>query len=327
MQRIGHRDAWVAVALAACGLATPHIALAAGAAAVAPRVSNVTPDSQPGWLPSADLERQARRTAIAYLAATDSGRYADAYAFIAVVSGPHETLGAFSERLREFNALAGPVEERRLVTLTWTANSAQAPFPGIYVAIDLVSRFANVDRHCGYLVLYQTPAGGEFKIMREENNYLPNQTAAAIARQGSGPSIDAMWAQLSAHCPGYSSSSSQPTPTPRPAPLPEVSKTDIGYPTVTAALAGLHAKPGVVFTAKGGWTIATDAADNTIWSFPPPGRPAYPAAVKRQVVSQAGGVGLRMDVLCGASKAACDDLVRAFQQLNSQLAAGMHARQ
>jgi len=51
----------------------------------------------------------------------------------------------------------------------------------------------------------------------------------------------------------------------QPAPLPEQPDSTIGYPTVDAALAGLHAKPGVVFSTNRGWTIAVDETSRTIW--------------------------------------------------------------
>ena len=181
----------------------------------------------------------------------------------------------------------------------------------MYVALDLISRFVNVDRHCGYLMLYQAPSGGAFQIMREESNYMDNATAASIAKQSSPAAVEQRWAEVYGHCPGY-----------RP-PLLEASKNTIGYPNVAAALVGLHAKPGVVFKEQGGWTVAEDGAENAFWSFPPPGNPAYPAAVKRYFVKDGGGVSLEMAVQCEASKEACDDLVRTFQDLNAKMAAGM----
>ena len=199
--------------------------------------------------------------------------------------------------------------------------SKDAPLPGIYAALDLVSRFANIDRHCGYLVLYQAPSGGVFQIMRQEDNFLDNVTA----KQSSPEEVDKIWAGLSAHCPGYQHA--QQASVSAGAPLPEASASTIGYPTVEAALAALHSKAGVVFTNQDGWTVAEDAATQTIWSFPPPGHPAYPAAVKRQVVEQAGAVSIKMSVHCGATKKACDDLVRSFEQLNAQMAASMRSHQ
>jgi hypothetical protein len=90
----------------------------------------------------------------------------------------------------------------------------------------------------------------------------------------------------------------------------------VGYPTVAAALAGLRSRQDVQFSEQNGWTIATDEKALTIWSFAPSGYPAYPAVVKRQVVDrQGGGSDIRIDVLCEAKKAPCDDLVRTFTQM------------
>lgn len=278
----------------------------------APRVVNITADSASGWIPSEDLERQARKTAHDYLAARDSGRYADAYAFLAELHQRDEPLAPFTDRLRHFNALAGPVRERRFLALTWTKDPAQAPAPGVYVAIDLASRFAAIDRHCGYLVLYQAQSDGDFRVMREEESFLDNATAAGSSKA----EVEQAWARASATCPNYRQASAPSAPD---QPLPEAKESMIGYPTVTAALAALHARAGVVFSVTDGWTVAHDEAARVVWSFPPPGHPAYPAAVKRSVVEKNGVVQLDMQVLCEASKAACDDLVRTFQKLNAQV--------
>jgi hypothetical protein len=102
-------------------------------------------------------------------------------------------------------------------------------------------------------------------------------------------------------------------------PLTEQPRSTIGYPTPDAALAALHAKPDVEFSTQDGWTIASDPETNTVWSFPPQRDPAYPAVVKRQMTPAADGkVAVQMDVLCSATKVACDDLVRAFERMNDE---------
>jgi len=101
-----------------------------------------------------------------------------------------------------------------------------------------------------------------------------------------------------------------------PPPLPEAPSSTFGYPSVAAARAALRTRPGVVFTTVRGWTIATDGASYTIWSFAPLGYPAYPAVVKRQVVPQGAASEIQMDVLCEATKSACDNLVRTFAEMN-----------
>lgn len=100
------------------------------------------------------------------------------------------------------------------------------------------------------------------------------------------------------------------------APLPEAGSSTIGYPNVPAAMAGLRSSPGVAFSMQNGWTIATDDAAATIWSFAPSGHAAYPSVVKRRLVEDGGATSMKMDVLCQAGKAACDDLVREFIELN-----------
>jgi len=83
----------------------------------------------------------------------------------------------------------------------------------------------------------------------------------------------------------------------------------IRYRSVAAALEDLRSKPGVEVSDQGGWTIVSDRSNSTLWSFAPPGNAAYPAVVKRTAVTSKGGVELKMDVLCEASKTACEKLV------------------
>jgi hypothetical protein len=99
----------------------------------------------------------------------------------------------------------------------------------------------------------------------------------------------------------------------------EARSSTIGYPTVAAALADLRKKPDVEVSVQNGWTIAADKSHFTIWSFAPPGNPAYPAVVRRAAVQTATGVNMNMDVLCEASKSACDQLMLDFQALNQRV--------
>jgi hypothetical protein len=308
---------WIAAAL----VVVPNIALGADATGMpvsAAQQINVTTDSTPGWLPSQEQIRLAGKTAEDFLAAKDGGRPAEAYAFLADINKQNQPLAEFSGAILKFNARAGSVKERRIVAVTWTKDPVQAPLPGVYAAMDLVSRFANVDRYCGFLVLYQAPAGGDFRVMREEDNFIDNVTAKTIVQQHSQADLDKTWVQLSAHCPNY--------PSAPPAPLPEQSGATIGYPMVAIALQQLRSRPGVEISSRAGWTIANDAAAATVWSFPPPGDPAYPAAVKRQVVKAGNGSDIEMNILCESTKAACDNLVRQFEALNAQMKASLSAR-
>ena len=108
-------------------------------------------------------------------------------------------------------------------------------------------------------------------------------------------------------------------------PLPETAS-HIEYPSVPEALAALRAKPGVEISTQNGWTIVTEPARHVLWSFAPSGHPAYPAVVKRDIVEQDGKIAVRMGVKCGATKEACDALVREFIGLNEKMRAEFQSR-
>jgi hypothetical protein len=110
-----------------------------------------------------------------------------------------------------------------------------------------------------------------------------------------------------------------------PSAAPAASDAGFGYPTVAAALAALHADPGVLWKEQDGWTLALDKAHQTIWSFTPPGQPAYPAAIKRVFVKRETGTAIEMKVLCQAPRPACDAMVRKFAERTQ--AAIVHQRE
>jgi len=108
-------------------------------------------------------------------------------------------------------------------------------------------------------------------------------------------------------------------------PLPETHHSTIGYPTVQAALAALKAKPGVGIQKQQGWIVILDPKDGSnlsefaTWSFAPSGDPAYPAVAKRTFFKGKDGWYVTMNVLCEATKTACDAFVREFQALNERM--------
>lgn len=274
---------------------------------------NVTLDSSPGWIPLPDQEHAARQAATDFLAALDSGKAREAYALLADESREHMPYATFAEGVSRFKTQAGAVVDRQVVKTTWTKDSPTAPIPGVYAAIDLVSRFAKIDRHCGYLILYQPPVGGPFRVMRQQDAYLDNATASLIEKRQSKTEVNAAWKSVSAGCPNYLAEGPQDD-----APLPEQSNAT-GYPTVAVALADLRSRSGVEISTQQGWTIAEEKASRTVWSFAPSDHPAYPSAVKRQVLQTGDGTSLQMSVLCEATKAPCDALVRSFVDLNAQM--------
>jgi hypothetical protein len=93
----------------------------------------------------------------------------------------------------------------------------------------------------------------------------------------------------------------------------------IGYKTVAAALEGLKARKDVEVFEQGGWTMADDRADGSLWSFTPRGHPAHPAVVKRTITRKDGKTQIEMTALCQAERAACDRLIDDFQELNLRM--------
>lgn len=281
----------------------------------ATRQVNITQGSPAGWIPSEALEASARATAEAYLAAQDQGRAAEAYSMLSPGYRELRSADTYKTDLARFNARAGEVRERRITTITWTKDPENGPGPGVYVALDLVSRYARIDRHCGYVVLWQAPGRSTFQVLREEITFLDNSTAAG----GKPGEAEAAWARISAACPNYTARDVSPLPAS--GPLPEASGSTIGYANTAAALVDLRKRSGVEWSQVQGWTVAFEEPTRTLWSFTPVGHPAHPAVVKRQLVEEDGAVQLQMAVHCEASKAACDALVREFQALNNAVGA------
>jgi len=93
----------------------------------------------------------------------------------------------------------------------------------------------------------------------------------------------------------------------------------IDYPSAEAALASLKARGDVTFSVEGGWTIADDKNNHSLWSFTQPGHPAHPAAVRRTVVMENGQPSIRMNALCKAQQEACDAMLEEFRRMNTAL--------
>jgi hypothetical protein len=103
----------------------------------------------------------------------------------------------------------------------------------------------------------------------------------------------------------------------------------LGYKTVTAALEGLKALPGISInvTQPDGWTIAVERDTKAMWSFTPASHYAYPAVVRREIKQLDGNVYVEMVALCQAEKAPCDKLIREFQALNQRMSESIRSRQ
>lgn len=170
---------------------------------IAPREINVTADSAQGWLPSEELERDVKKAVELYFGAVDSGRFREAYDMLS--EGHRATLQfkEFQQQSQQFQTQAGPLLRRAVLKITWTKDPSDAPYPGVYAAVDEAATFRGVDRQCGYIVIYQRRSGEKLEVMRVENNFIDNASAADISRTQSASELDRLWATLSGNCPNF----------------------------------------------------------------------------------------------------------------------------
>ena len=139
----------------------------------------------------------------AFLDALDAGQYQKAYDLETDWQRQDITFAEFDKKSADFNRVAGPIKEHRIVKVTAGAKDpAQAPAPeGVMQRSILVSRFENVDRHCGYIVLYHPDPAAPFRVAREDTTYMTNEAAREIGHDHGAAAVDEAWARAAANCP------------------------------------------------------------------------------------------------------------------------------
>jgi hypothetical protein len=80
----------------------------------------------------------------------------------------------------------------------------------------------------------------------------------------------------------------------------------------------LRAKPGVTFSTQEGWTIVKDT-DGANWSFTPADHYAHPSVGRRTLHEHQGQYYVRTELVCQATKAACDRLHEDYQLLDRRM--------
>lgn len=192
----------VAMLVSLTASASP-VAAQAPARPIAPREVNITTDSAQGWLPSEQLERDVKKAFDRYYAAVDGGNFRDAYEMLTDGHKAMLTFKQFEQQSKRFHTQAGSLLRREVLKITWTKNPANAPYAGVYAAIDEAATFRGVDRQCGYVFIYQARTDGDLKVMRVENNFIDNASATEISRTQSASELNRMWAALSGNCPNF----------------------------------------------------------------------------------------------------------------------------
>ena len=169
-----------------------------------PRVINVTSDSAPGWLPSEELDADANQVLQTYFQAFDRGNDRALWDLTSAGFKDVTSFAEFQAGNTKTRADLGRLKKLNVLKVTWTKDPAQAPRPGIYVAIDLAGQFTKAKRQCGYVVLFKAGSGDPFRLARIENNFMPDAIYRNIAKQKSPQEADRLWAKLSSNCPNYS---------------------------------------------------------------------------------------------------------------------------
>lgn len=143
-----------------------------------PDLARATQD--PEWSPSPADQRALLAATYDYFSAKDAGRYAYAYALLSDRLKSSAPSAEWQAAAREFNDAAGRALGRRVVEISWYANPADAPEPGLYVAADYSAEFEKLEFVCGY-VMWKLLPDGRFALMREEQNLARKRGAKPMA--------------------------------------------------------------------------------------------------------------------------------------------------
>jgi len=101
--------------------------------------------------------------------------------------------------------------------------------------------------------------------------------------------------------------------------LAHAQQSQIEYASVAEAKAALLAIPGVQTQNQQGWLIVNEKP-GVNWSFAPEDHEAHPAVGKRQLLQgDDGRFHVRTDLMCEASKEACDRLHASYQALDEAM--------
>lgn len=98
---------------------------------------------------------------------------------------------------------------------------------------------------------------------------------------------------------------------------------DIGYRTVQEAHESLANNPSASpdVEEESGWVmyVLQDADQLEIWTFPPVGSPAYPAAIRQEVVETEDAIDVQLHILCEAARQQCAQLEEEYVEFTSKL--------
>jgi hypothetical protein len=140
-----------------------------------------TTSAPDGWKPSASDQSEVESQTYRYYSFKDAGDYAAAYAMFDTGMKESAHFDTWSANARSQNTKAGHVLNRRVLKITWYKDPPSAPEPGIYAAADFSGQFENDPVYCGYLAWHRG-ADGNYRIIREEENFIDKGTIAKMAQ-------------------------------------------------------------------------------------------------------------------------------------------------
>ncbi|WP_298467013.1 DUF4019 domain-containing protein [uncultured Erythrobacter sp.] len=291
------------------GICVGFLALLSSASSYAQDASrevNITAGSTAGWIPSEELEDQAKEAFERYFRLLDAQDYGVAHSMMGSGLQGMLPLDRFEEQERTARQNWGRTVSREITKITWTKDASNTPKPGIYVALDMTARFTKVDRHCGYMILHKAPDADSFVIARTQQSVLENQTAASIAQTSSPLQMELVWRIVARGCPNY-----------QPPELPDTISDGIEFSSFAEAKASLVNRSDVETKLERGWTIIADKTNLAVWSFSPLGDPTHPSVLKRWVESTGPETSeMSMGLLCEAEKRLCDGLFEEMALAN-----------
>jgi hypothetical protein len=124
------------------------------------------------------VQAQIKAASATWLQQVATGLLDEAYAQIVPESmGVDER--AWKDVKRSFRAMAGEPVQLAVWRVTVYDNPPGASAPGLYVAADYNNEYSKLALQCGYL-MWHRPAGGEFRIMREETGNITAQELKSI---------------------------------------------------------------------------------------------------------------------------------------------------
>lgn len=125
------------------------------------------------------IEAQVRASTEAHFRLLAANRLDEAFAQVdARLMGQDEL--AWKRARQSFQALAGAPVQLSIAKITVYDNPAEAREPGLYVAADYVNEYRNVPVHCGYLIWFRPPGGGDFRVTREETGHITAEQMKSI---------------------------------------------------------------------------------------------------------------------------------------------------